>query len=640
MFLDLDRKRVQKLFVGFVVLFIGIPFAFFGIEQYFQYTADTSVARVGEVPIQAEQLRQAVQQERQRLAQALGAKAGVDEAALKRRVLEGLIQRALLVQAAHDWGLAVDPVRVGRTIRSLPALQQDGRFDPERYRRLLAAQGLSVPEFEAGVREDLLVDQLRRGVAGTAFVADPELALWVRIQGERRELGYLLLPLERYLPQEPPSEQELKAWYEAHQDRFMRPEEVSIQYLELSVDQLAREEQVSEEELREYYREHAADYRTEEQRRARHLLIRVAPDAPAEEVAKARRKAEELLARIRRGEDFAALAKRYSQDPGSARQGGDLGFFGKGVMDPAFERAVFALRKPGEVAGPVRTPFGFHLIQLVEIRPGRVKPFAAVKERIAQALRREKASRRYYDLAEQLANLSFENPGSLEPAAEALGLKIQESGFFTRDRGEGIAADPKVRQAAFDPEVLEGGNNSEPIELGPDRVVVLRVKEHRPAAPRPFAEVRQQVLERLRRERAHEAARQAAQQAVKRLEAGEDPAAVAKALGGTWQRPPKPVDRAASEVPGPVLAAAFQAGRPQRGDGGDRPLYRIASLPERGEAVVAVYRVIPGDAGRLKPEQRRRLRQAMEQARQEAEFTAFRRSLEAAYPVERHLDRL
>ncbi len=496
MFLDLERKRLQKLLVGFVVVLIGIPFAFFGIEQYFQYTADTSVARVGDVAIEAEDLRRALQQERQRLREMLGVEAlrALDERALQRQVLEGLIRRALLVQAAYGWGLSVEPVRVGLAIRQLPVLQDaEGRFDPERYRRLLAAQGLSVSQFEAGVREDLLVDQIRRGVGGTAFVTAPELDLWIRIQGERREVGYLLLPLERFTTGWEPDEEALRAYYEAHRDEFLRPEQVSIRYVELSVEDLAREEQVTEEELRTYYEEHAADYQAPEQRRARHILIRVAPEAPEEEVAEARARAEALLEEIRGGADFAELARRHSQDPGSARQGGDLGFFGPGVMDPAFERAVFALKEPGEVAGPVRTPFGFHLVQLVEVRPGETRPFEAVREEIAQRLRREKAARRFFDLSEQLANLSFENPGSLEPAAEALGLEIREAGPFTREAGEGIAARPEVRRAAFDPEVLEGGNNSDPVELAPDHWVVLRVKEHRPAAPRPLEEVRREL---------------------------------------------------------------------------------------------------------------------------------------------------
>ena len=639
MFLDLDRKRVQKLFVGFVVLLIGIPFAFFGIEQYFQYTADTSVARVGDLPIEAEDFRQALQQERQRLRRLLGPEAlrAVDEKLLQRQVLEGLVQRALLVQTAHGWGLSVDPVRVGRAIRELPALQgAEGRFDPERYRRLLAAQGLSVPQFEAGVREDLLVDQLRRGVGGTAFVADSELDLWIRIQDERRELGYLLLPLERFASGREPDEEALRAYYEAHRDEFLRPEQVSIRYLELSVDDLAREEQVTEEELRAYYEEHAADYQAPEQRRARHILIRVAPDASEEEVAKARARAEALLEELRGGADFAELARKHSQDPGSARQGGDLGFFGPGVMDPAFEQAVFALKAPGEVAGPVRTPFGFHLVQLVEVRPGETRPFEAVREEIARRLRREKAARRFFDLSEQLANLSFENPGSLEPAAEALGLEIREAGPFTREAGEGIAARAEVRRAAFDPEVLEGGNNSDPVELAPDHWVVLRVKEHLPAAPRPFEEVRREVRERVRQEQAQAAARKAAEEALRRLRAGEDPARVAEDLGGRWERPAEPVARTAAALPGAVLQAAFQAG-PLEGEG---PLYVTASVPGEGEAVVAVFRVLPGDPAALGEEARRRLLQAFEGQRREAELGAFLKALEEDLGVERHPERI
>ncbi len=639
MFLDLERKRLQKLLVGFVVVLIGIPFAFFGIEQYFQYTADTSVARVGDVAIEAEDLRRALQQERQRLREMLGVEAlrALDERALQRQVLEGLIRRALLVQAAYGWGLSVEPVRVGLAIRQLPVLQDaEGRFDPERYRRLLAAQGLSVSQFEAGVREDLLVDQIRRGVGGTAFVTAPELDLWIRIQGERREVGYLLLPLERFTTGWEPDEEALRAYYEAHRDEFLRPEQVSIRYVELSVEDLAREEQVTEEELRTYYEEHAADYQAPEQRRARHILIRVAPEAPEEEVAEARARAEALLEEIRGGADFAELARRHSQDPGSARQGGDLGFFGPGVMDPAFERAVFALKEPGEVAGPVRTPFGFHLVQLVEVRPGETRPFEAVREEIAQRLRREKAARRFFDLSEQLANLSFENPGSLEPAAEALGLEIREAGPFTREAGEGIAARPEVRRAAFDPEVLEGGNNSDPVELAPDHWVVLRVKEHRPAAPRPLEEVRQEVMERVREERAREAAREAAEEALRRLREGEDPAQVAEELGGRWERPAEPMGRAAATVPGSVLQAAFQAGLPE----GEGPLYVTASVPGEGEAVVAVFRVLPGDPAALEEETRRRLLRAFEGQRQEAELEAFLRALEEVLGVERHPERI
>ena len=471
---DFIRKYAQGWFAWAIIILVTVPFALWGIHQYSEGDSSVNVAAVNGKKISDQEYQQAYQQQRNRIQTMLGKNFDpslIDEKQLRKSVLENLIEREVIIQGAQDAGLRVSDARIGAEIRAIPNLQNKGQFDKEQYERLLHSQGLSVGAFEHMVGNDLIIQQMNQGIADSAIVTKAELDALLRIKLQQRDIGYALVPASSYVGDAVVEDKAIEKFYQDNPDRFRTPEQVSVNYIELSVDDLAKDIQITEGALHERYQERAADFTTPEERRARHILIQVASDASPAVVDAAKKKAEGLLARIRKGESFAELAKQFSEDPGSAKEGGDLGFFGRGVMDKAFEQAAYSL-KVGEVSEPVRSTFGIHLIKLEAVRGGERKPFEQVRAELESDLKHQQAEDRYFAEAETLSNMAFEHADNLTAAAQALRLPIQSSPLFTRNGGVGIAANPKVRDAAFSDDMLLGGKNSEAIELDQDHVVV------------------------------------------------------------------------------------------------------------------------------------------------------------------------
>lgn len=637
--LESIRQRAHGWFAWAILIMVVVPFALWGIQQYEGGGGGSAnVATVNGKEISANDFQRAYQQQRQRIQSALGKNFDpslINDKELKKSVLENLIEREVLLQGARNAGMQISPVQVGAEIRAIPQLQTDGKFDSELYQRLLRAQGMTVAGFEHAMGDDLLVQQLDRGIADSAFVTKAELDALLRVKLQQRDIGYAVVPAAAYLGQVTVDDKAVEQYYKDNADRYRTPEQVSVDYLELSVDQLAQGATVSEDELRESYRERAADFTTPEERRARHILIPVASDASPAEVEAAKKKAEDLLVRIRKGESFAELAKQYSQDPGSAQQGGDLGFFGRGTMDKAFEQAAFSL-KPGEVSEPVRSTFGFHLIKLEEIRGGQRKPFEQVRGQIEHDLKHQKAEDLYFDQAEKLSNATFEHADNLKDAAETLHLPIQTTTLFTRDNGTGIAANSKVRDAAFSDDVLLGGKNSEAVELNADHVVVLHLKEHKPAALRDLATVRDDIRRTLRQAAAEAKAKAAGEDAVHRLQGGEDPAKALAPLKLSWQRPGL-VGRQENKLDPQLVEAAFQVERPA-GDG--KPRFAGKALASGDYAVYGVYAVKDGDPAAADAQTRSSLKDALLRERAQVLFKDYVDGLKAGMKIVRHEDQL
>ncbi|HEB80488.1 MAG TPA: peptidylprolyl isomerase, partial [Chromatiales bacterium] len=503
-----------------------------------------------------------------------------------------------------------------------------GRFSQQRYEQALRAQGMTPFTFEPTFRRALLIAQVRDGIATSAFATPREVEQFIRLLEQRRDLFYMKIPLSRYDARAKIDVAEVQTYYEQHKDRFMRPEEVALSYLDLDVGRIMRTIPVDEPALRNLYGQEAQRFVTPAERRVRHLLILVPKGADRKVVARARARAGKLLAEIRHGASFAKLAKEYSQDPGSAAKGGDLGFFAQGTMAPAFGKAVFAIKKVGEVVGPVRTSFGFHVIQLEAVRPAREIPFSKVKSELATEYRKRKAEDRYYNLVNRLTNLTYEHPNTLELAAKRLGLKVRRSGLFSRKGGRGIAARPKVVRAAFSPDVL-GGNNSDPLELSPMRTVVIRVHEHKPAALKPLKEVRTEIERGLREAYAKEQARKLVQAILGKLHSGKSPGAVAKAERLELKRVRSATRRDAS-VDGAILRAAFTLGRPKQGRG----RYTQIALVSGDYAVVGVTGVLDGDPEALPKKKRIEDRRVLARVYGQGEFLAFLSDLKRHAKIE------
>ncbi|MDH5182189.1 MAG: peptidylprolyl isomerase, partial [Gammaproteobacteria bacterium] len=390
-----------------------------------------------------------------------------------------------------------------------------------------------------------------------------------RLRNQQRDMGYLVINRSEYLKTAQASSQEVEAYYNDHRQEFMNPEQVRVEYVELKLEEMAARYPVSEQDIEKKYQAERNSYViNKEQRRAGHILI-IVDKKTTEEAAK--QKIAGILKEVKAGKDFAKLAKQHSQDPGSAKKGGDLGFFGRNVMDKAFEESAFSLKK-GSVSEPVRSKYGYHLIKLTDIKPEKVKPLQAVREQIKKSLQIQQAQSDFGTDTSKLDLLSFEKPDSLSPVVEELGLTIKTSGFFTRQGGTGIAADPRVVQAAFSEEVLTGGKNSKMLELG-EHALVLRIKEHKPASQRSLQEVTPLLQTRLKTQAAAAMVKETSDKVLARLQGGESPEQVVKSIKGAKWVKTGPIFRSAEldtvplakQVPHEIRRFGFTLPKPDAG---------------------------------------------------------------------------
>ncbi len=604
------RERAQGWIAWAIVILITIPFAFWGVNEYFSGASEINVATVNDQEIPRWELQRAYQMQRQQLQEALGGRAlpdFLDEATLKRQVLNQLIRQSVIFQSALDLGYRVADQQVAAFIGALPAFQQSGRFDNRSYEQGLRAQGMTQAGFEMQVRKDIMSRQLSTGILETAFVTDREVKEWTRLENQERDVVYFVIPTDKFRNEVSITEDEVQAYYESHQDRFIEPEKVMVEYIELKTADLGKDVEPSDDELRQLYDEQREQFTVKEERRASHILIPVDPKADEATLKAARDKANEALKRIREGETFEDVAREVSEDPGSAEQGGDLGFFGRSVMVPAFEDEAFRL-EVGQISEPIKSSFGFHIIKLTERRAGGTKPFEEVRADLVVQYRQHAAEQRFYDLSDQLANLTYEHPDSLAVAAESLELAIQTSEPFSPQGGSGIAAQPKVIKAAFSDDVLSQGNNSEVIELAPDHLLVLRVKEHTPDKVRALDEVRDEIRENLADTKAREQARERGESLAERVSDLEAFKAAAAEVDSEVSEPGF-VNRRPTGVDPAILKTLFRLVRPTEG----QLTVGHAVLPKGDYALIGLIAVREGeppeqdDDGDDKEQQRRSL---------------------------------
>ncbi|WP_448507251.1 SurA N-terminal domain-containing protein [Immundisolibacter sp.] len=626
--LEQIREKAPRWLVSTILLLLVVPFALWGINSYVKPSGGVAAARVGASTISVDALQQALRQEGQRLRQTLGDAYSpqlLDNPGTRRAVLERLINRELLLQDAGQRRLQVPDSAVAAIIQAESAFAGDKGFDRALYESRLRRQGLTPIAFEADLRKSLALQQIEAGLADTAFLSNAELDGLAAVWFERRDLRVATLDWQAFAPTQAPEPAAIQAYYDTHKTQFMTGEQVRVAYLELSLDAMAGELAIDDAMLQKRYEELKPELGSAEQRRVRHILVRVADDATPETVEQARTKAAALRARLVAGDDFAALAKAESADPGSADQGGDLGFIDRGSMTPAFDEAAFTLAR-NTLSEPVRTPFGFHLLEVTDIKPSRVPPLAEVRDMLRQRIQRELAEERFFAAAESLRTQSFENPDTLEPAAKALGLKIQETGPITRSGGPGISANREFLRHAFSNEVI-GGQNSEVFELSNGHYAVLRVSEHIPAAQRPLDQAKADIVQSLHQQDGAAAARKAGEALLEKLRAGD---AVDAALGqhGAGFKTLADIGREGAEgLPDPLLKQAFAL---PVSDG--KPGYAGQSLDNGNYVLLAVTGRHAG-AGASDPQTREALRKQLLAIRADQTLTEQLTALRARYPV-------
>ncbi|OOG28701.1 peptidylprolyl isomerase [Thioalkalivibrio denitrificans] len=549
-----------------IIILISIPFALWGLNEYFGGAPARVVAEVNGVEITQRQFQQEYQNQRQQLAAMFGGRipsGAVDDAVLRDNALQSLIRRELVAQMADKKGFRVSDSAVAAEIRGIPGFQRAGEFDPERYRQVLDAQRRTPAQFESLIKQALLLEQFQRGYQEAAFMPGPMLEDYLRLRNERRSVSLHTIPAEAFVDEIQVDDEQVAEYYEEHADRYRTPERIRLAYLMLDEETLRGEVSVTEEDLRREYEQRVDRFTEPEERRARHILIRVPDDADADAVASAEARARETRQRLDDGEDFADLAAEVSDDPLAATGGGDLGFIARGDIDPDLEAVLFTLRE-GDISHPVRTRQGFQIVKLTEIRPPVRTPFAEVRDEVEAEYRNRRIERLQIELTERLLTESYEQPGSLEPAADATGLEIRHTDWFARDEpSEGLAAEPAV-QRALASEDVRAGRNSDLIDLPDGRVAVIRIAEREPAAARPLEDVADEIRLQLVWEGARARAEEAGTRAMERLRAGESFADVVAELPGasmeeTW------VTRDSAEVSSRVLHRIFTMARPVDG---------------------------------------------------------------------------
>ncbi len=606
--LSFIRDRAQGWIAWVIVGLLIIPFALWGVNEYVGNSDKLVAATVNGTDIGQREFQQAFYDQRGRMQQMLGGQydAQLFDPQIKQRVINELVDRELLLQNADDMGFRVSDQTVVAAIQSIDAFREGGAFSVSLYQQQLQTQGQSPTAFERYVKRIMTAGQLPDGLASSAFVTDAELDAVIRLEQQQRDLQYFVLNTSQFQDESLADDAAINSYYEQHTDRFLTAEKVRVEYVELSVAALKSDEEPSEEELHEFYDTNQSQFSVEAERQASHILIQLEEGADETAITEAREKAEGLVARLNAGESFEKLAKENSDDPGSAEIGGDLGYFGRGLMEPDFEEVAFSL-KLDEVSEPVLTSFGYHIIKVTGIREKEVKPFADVRDEILAQFQNDAAERQYFELAEQLTNQAYEVPDSLSETADELGLELKQSPFFERRGGTDVFANPRVVAAAYSDDVLSQGFNSEPIEVGENHVLVLRLLEHQKADRRPLSEVKSQVRQSLIQEKAREAAKAAGEKALQQLEAGESAETVSKALSVDWKGAGA-VTRETKDHDAQIIKQAFRLTRPSSPDS---PRYSGVVLNSGDYAVIRLNKVVDGDPAAMDVAERETLKRRL-----------------------------
>jgi peptidyl-prolyl cis-trans isomerase D len=585
------HDKLKGWLAGVVLGAIGLVFVFWGIN--WTLSAPNYAAKVNGTEVSVNEVRQTYQQQlAQAERQTNGTLTEAQRNDIKRRVLDDYVSGAALVTRADSLGYRVTDAEVLEAECKIPVFQVDGKCDTAHAVAFLRAQGRSITEIEGMFRRDVKLRQLDSALSMSSFATPTELKQIRALTEQQRELAWMTLSAAKYAAAATPDEAALKTYYEAHKAEYMTPETVDLRYVELNVGALGSKVTVNDAQLKAYYEEQKTKtperFVQPERRRVSHILLSVTD--PKEDAA-VKAKAEALVKRAQGGEDFAKLAKENSQDPGSAPQGGDLGWSERKAWVAPFADAAYGM-KEGEVRGPVKTQFGYHVLKLNGIEPANVKTFEQSRPELETEYRRNEAERMFNDAQDQLADAALQNTTDIDVVARKAGLSVQEVPVFSRTDGGGtLGKAPAVITAAFSSDVLDG-HLSSMVEVDKGRGVVLRATDHKLPQQKPLDAVRPEVAAAWKQQRGVELAAAAAAAAIKRLDAGDSWDAVAKSLGVPVQAP-KFVARADQDVPVEVRGVAFGEPKPA-----GKTLYADARFANGDAAVVALsaVREQPGDA--------------------------------------------
>ncbi|MFH1493540.1 MAG: SurA N-terminal domain-containing protein [Pseudomonadota bacterium] len=527
--LEAIRVHAQGKIAKVILVLITIPFALWGVDSYMKGgSGGPVVASVGGMEILQNEFANTLKDQQERMRSTLGKNydpSVMDSPEIRKSVLDGLINQRVLLADAMREGLAVSDAQLAKFISGIEAFWENGTFSHARYESVLRQQNMTPGQFEQRLRQDLLLQTAQEGVIRNAFIPKVVADTLIRINEQERETSQAVIQIEQFMSQAKIEAAAIKDYYEKHQDEFKLPEQARLEYVVLSAENLAEQVTVSEEEVAAYYKEHASQFGQPEERQASHILINLAANASAADKTAALDKARKVLQEAKKSPDnFAQLAKQYSQDSGSAAQGGDLGYFGRGAMVKSFEDAAFKMAA-GEISDLVQSEFGYHIIKLTAIKPAKLRTLQDVHGEISLELKKQKAGKKFAENAENFSNMVYEQADSLAPVAQQLGLKIVQSGWLTRMASDTpLLNNPKLLQAVFTEEVLKNKRNTEAVEVVPNTLVAARLLEYKAASVRPMDEVAAALEQRLQRQQASVLAVKWGKDALAQLQQGNSPA--------------------------------------------------------------------------------------------------------------------
>lgn len=627
MVLQTIREKLTGILAGVFFAVLIIPFAFVGVNSYFASDAINNVAVVNDQEISINQFNQSFQNYRRRMQSIMGVNFDAeqfDQAVVRREHLDTMIDQELLAQLSIEAGLSVANERLATAIRDIPAFQVDGVFNADVYQSRLSAQGRTPKQFENDMRAQMIMGQFPSSIASSAISTSSELDGYIRLQDQERAFMAILVPAqlddsetgdteadssevvdsaedadiesdeaagkqtEEAIEDVIIDEEAILAWYESHPDDYRSQEQIVIEYIELDAATLGGDIVPDEEQLMALFEEQESRFISPETRLASHILIEVDSLAPELDIESARQQAEDLTVRAKDGEEFISLARENSQDAGSAPDGGDLGWVEPGFMVQAFEDALYELTLEAPISEPVRSGFGWHVIYLRDVRPAEGMTFTEARPTILAEYQAEKDERRFLEQADRLVDIIYEDPTTLDAAAEELGLEVNQAGPFGRAGGDGIAANPEVLKASFSDLVMLQGVVSDPVDLAENHLVMILMKDHLPEALLPLDEVRDRVVQSVHSQLAMESAQARANEILAQVVSGADPAL----LGEENELEVLIVEaatRSDGDVRGDLLQDLFLMESPNE----DGPVNEVLSLSD-GYAVVQLQSVTDG----------------------------------------------
>jgi peptidyl-prolyl cis-trans isomerase D len=590
-----DKLKSQRWLAGLLLGLLALIFAAWGAYGVvnISFAPQDYGLKVNGERVSTETLNRAWQEHQAQYAQALNG-ASLPPAQTKlmqQQLLNEYVRETVLRQRAQSDGYRASDAQVLAAYQSEQAFQVDGKFSAEAAKTMLAQIGLTPGGYEAERRQALQISQLTEGIQLSDFLTVTELNRIYALENEQREIRFALLTPEKFAASARIDEGQIKAWYEAHPSDYMSPESVKLQYAMLSLDSIASQISIKDQDLQAYYDKNTSRYSENEKRRGHHILIPIGDAKDPKSDAAALAKAQQVLAEVKSGKDFGELAHKYSADPASAAQGGDLGWAERNAYVAPFSDALFALQ-PGQTSDPVKTQFGYHIIRLDEIRPAHVLSLADGRAKIEADYRRAQAAEVFGDREEQLQQKLEQGENTdLAALASQFGLQLGEIPVFTRAGAPPLGGKPEVTQAVFNEQTLAGNHIGGPVAMAEDRVALFKVLEHHAPAPQPLASVHDEVAAAVRKSLSTAAAKAAADQAVKQLDGGADFDSVVKGLGVSSAAAAF-VGRSDPQLPVQVREAAFGLPPPH-----DQPLYRSLELDNGGAALFKVSAVRAGSAG-------------------------------------------